>query len=90
MSLEIYEDQVYGQVLPLKWDKDFVCGVVILVDGEEEYIVDTDKNGLELVEYVDRWITADGLIRETSKDIRIRVNNFTVEDNWEYQDDDNW
>lgn len=87
---EIYEDSLYGQVIARDWDNEFVSGVSILVDGEEECIVESDNNGKKLFDYVDHWVTVDGFVRETSRDLRIKVRSFTLEDGMDYIDYDNW
>lgn len=87
---EIYEDSVYGQVIARDWDNESVTEVSIMVDGEEELIVESDKNGNKLFDYVDHWVTADGLVKETARDLRFKVRSFTLEDGMDYTDDDNW
>lgn len=90
MTEDFYEDAVFGQVLPLDWDDEAVSGVVILVDGEEEFIVENDETGESLADHVDRWVTAEGLITENDDELRIKVRNYTLDDNLDYDGDDNW
>ncbi|XPV77623.1 MAG: hypothetical protein ACNI27_06825 [Desulfovibrio sp.] len=88
--MEIYEDTVYGQILPAEKTKNNMSGVMILVEGSEEYIVESNDMGVELAKYVDSWVTVGGIIKETSRYIRIEVYAYTLEDSWAYQDDDVW
>ncbi|QGY39547.1 hypothetical protein GM415_05245 [Pseudodesulfovibrio cashew] len=90
MALDVYEETLYGQVLPLDWDNESVSGVVLLVDGEEEFVVEPDKNGKKLYDLIDRWVTAEGVIREYPNELRFQVRSYKVEDELDYMDDDNW
>lgn len=90
MALDIFEETLYGQVLPLDWDNDSVSGVVLLVDGEEEFVVEPDKNGKRLFDLIDRWVTAEGIVKETDEEFRFKVRSFTIEDEVDYDSDDNW
>lgn len=90
MAPDIYEDTLYGQVLPLDWNDDAISGVMLLVDGEDEFIVEPDKNGKRLYDYIDHWMTVEGIVKETARELRIKVRKFTLEDEMDYSDDDNW
>lgn len=90
MAHDIYEDSLYGQVLPLDWDNESVSGLLLLVDGEEEFAIENDEQSDSLVEYIDRWITAQGIITENDDELRIKVRNYTLEDDIDYEDDDAW
>ena len=90
MAEDFYEDAVFGQVLPLDWENESISGVVILVDGEEEFIVENDETGGSLADHIDRWVTAEGLITETDDELRIKVRNYTLDDNLDYDTDDDW
>lgn len=90
MTEDIYEDSIYGQVLPMEWNKDKVSALVLMVDGEEEFIVEHDDNGESLIDHIDRWVTAEGIITETDEEIRIKVRNYTLEDDMDFDTDDDW
>lgn len=90
MATDVYEDTVYGQILPLDWDDDSVTQLVLLVDGEEEFLVEPDENGWRLTDLIDRWITAQGVVEESDDEFRIKIRNFKVEDEIDYDDDDDW
>lgn len=90
MGYDIYEDSLYGQVLPLDWDNETVSGLLLLVDGEEEFAIENDEQSDSLVDYIDRWITAEGVITENDDELRIKVRNYTLEDDIDYEDDDSW
>ena len=44
MSSEIYQDTLYGQLVPSGWDNDSVSELVLLVDGEEEFNIEKDES----------------------------------------------
>ncbi len=90
MAVDIYEDSIYGQILPMEWNKDEVSALVLMVDGEEEFIVEHDDNGESLVDHIDRWVTAEGVITETDEEIRIKIRNYIIEDDMDFNTDDDW
>lgn len=90
MTSDIYEDTVYGQILPLEWEGDVVTGLVLLVDGEEEFVIEQDEAGSRLTELIDRWVTAEGIVEESEDEFRIKIRNFKVDDELDYDGDDNW
>ena len=91
MGNDSYVDTIYGQILPFEWGKKNVESIMILVDGEEEYIVDPGKESKKLVDYVDHWITARGLITEGEYDMKIKIYSYNLEDDGlDYSTDDQW
>ncbi|MFH1913809.1 MAG: hypothetical protein ABIK45_06010 [Pseudomonadota bacterium] len=90
MSADFYDDTIYGQILPVEREDDDEAGLMILVDGEEEFLVEPDKNGLKLMDHMDKWVTAQGTVAEDGDELLIRVRDFTLDDDWNFGDDDNW
>ncbi|WP_285905240.1 hypothetical protein [Pseudodesulfovibrio pelocollis] len=90
MSADCYDDTIYGQILPVEREDDDEAGLMILVDGEEEFLVEPDKNGLKLMDHMDQWVTAQGTVTEEGDELLIRVRDFTLDDDWNFGDDDNW
>jgi hypothetical protein len=90
VSADIYDDTIYGQILPFESEDDEESGLMILVDGEEEFLVEPDKNGIKLMDHMDKWVTAQVTVTEESDEMHIRVRDFTLDDDWSYGDDDNW
>ncbi len=90
MAEDIYEDSLYGQIIPNDGEEDSLGGVILLVDGEEEFVIENDENGERLADLIDRWITAEGVITENDDELRIKVRNYTLEDELDYSDDDKW
>jgi len=90
VAADFYDDTIYGQILPVEREDDDESGLMILVDGEEEFLVEPDKNGLKLMDHMDKWVTAQGTVTEEGDELLIRVRDFTLDDDWSYGDDDNW
>lgn len=90
MADNIYEDSLYGQVLPSDWDDETVSALTLLVDGEEEFVIEKNEHIDSLIDHIDRWITAEGVITETDEELRIKVRNYTLEDEMDYESDDAW
>ena len=90
MEVETYQDTLYGQLVPSGWDNDEVSELVLLVDGEEEFILETNEFSKILTNYTDRWITVQGLITATDDELRIKIHAYTLEDEMQFGDDDAW
>lgn len=90
MATDIYEDSLYGQVLPSNWNNETVSSLILLVDGEEEFTIENNEHSETLVEHIDRWITAEGVITENDDELRIKVRNYKLEDEMDYEGDDAW
>ena len=90
MATEVYEDALFGQILPLDWNNESVSGVVLLVDGEEEFIVELDENSESLIDHIERWVTAEGIVIEDEEELRIKVRNYILEDEIDYDTDEDW
>lgn len=90
MAVEIYEDSLYGQILPTEWNNETVSTLVLLVDGEEEFIIENNEHRDALLDHIDRWITADGIITETDDELRIKIRNYNLENELDYEGDDAW
>ena len=91
MALDTYEDSLYGQILPAEWDEDSVSELLLLVDGEEEFVIEKNENSELLMDLIDRWVTLKGVITEEEEEmLRIKVRDYTVEDGPDYDDDDAW
>ncbi|GEM_PF-1010817 len=88
---DIYQETIYGRILPMEWKEEEDASLMILVDCEEEFIVEPDKTGRKLSDHVDRWVTVKGIVKEEEDELRIRVREYTLEDeDWQYMDEDRW
>lgn len=90
MGSDIYQDTLYGQLVPSGWDNDAVSELVLLVDGEEEFSIKKDEFSKVLTNYIDRWITVQGVVTETDDDISIKILGYTLEDEMQFGGDDAW
>jgi len=59
--------KIRGIVVPVDWDeKGKVVAVGISACNEEEYLVDKDHKGIELLHYIQKEVEVSGVIRESS------------------------
>ena len=58
-------------------DRDY--SVALVVDGDEEYLVDPDEEGVRLRENMDHWVSVEGELYETDACNVLKVHNFEVE-----------
>ncbi len=74
------EDTISGIVIPVEWDDDDdVIGVAIQTSDEEEYRVDVNKKGRELLDLIEQEVEVSGMIREDEYDnFIIKVNEYSL------------
>lgn len=89
MSTE-YVETFYGLVMPWGYDDDNRERFMLLVDGEEEFLIEMGKEGNKLADYVDRWVTVDATVREFEDYACINVLRYDVDDEGMDFDDDHW
>ncbi|MEW6666204.1 MAG: hypothetical protein AB1512_13425 [Thermodesulfobacteriota bacterium] len=70
---------VRGLILPVEWDEhDNVVAVVIETADEESFIVETDKKGRELLQFIHHEVEATGTTREAEYgNVYIKVKTYT-------------
>ena len=70
---------VSGLILPVEWDEnDTVVAVVIETTDEESFIVETDKKGKELLQFIHHEVEATGTTREAQYgNMYIKVKSYT-------------
>jgi hypothetical protein len=60
--------------LPVEWDeKGSAVAAAISTEGEEDYYIDTDHKGLELLDLLQEEVQATGIVREIADKKRITV-----------------
>jgi hypothetical protein len=70
---------IRGIVIPVDWDeKGKVVAVGISARDEQEYLVDKDHNGQELLHYIQEEVEVSGLVRETRNKKLIRVRKYIL------------
>ena len=59
------ERTIRGTIFPVEWDKnDNVVQVVIDTPDQEGYLIDQNKKGKELLEFIRREVEVSGTMRE--------------------------
>ncbi|MFH1933244.1 MAG: hypothetical protein ABIN18_16845 [Pseudomonadota bacterium] len=59
------EPTIRGTIFPVEWDKnDNVVQVVIDIPDQEGYLIDQNKKGKELLEFIRHEVEISGSIRE--------------------------
>jgi hypothetical protein len=89
------EKTIIGTVRPYEWDEDDnVVGVCIVDGDDEEFVVQSDDKGQQLLDYLDYDVSVSGLVREAGGERWIAVRRFTqvaVDDLFEeWEDEEAW
>ncbi|VBB42756.1 conserved hypothetical protein [uncultured Desulfatiglans sp.] len=70
-----------GYVAPAKWNEDGQVTAVIIQTGEEEYLVDMDTLGEELLDYLHEDVEVTGVVTLDAKGVfHLRVSNYALLD----------
>lgn len=60
--------------MPVEWDeKGSVVAAAISTEGEEDYYIDNDHKGLELLDLLQKEVRATGIVREIGNKKRITI-----------------
>lgn len=70
---------VSGLIMPVEWDEnDNVVGVVIETAAEESFMVERDKKGRELLNFIHQEVEAAGSVRNGEYgNVYIKVKSYT-------------
>lgn len=73
---------VRGTIFPAKWDENRnVVNIVIDTTDEDEYLIDQNKNGRELLGFINRKVEITGTVRETDdNEFIFNVRTYTLLD----------
>lgn len=86
-----------GQVVQYGYDeddddtsgsKDEGYSIMLLVDGDEEYVVEPDRKGEKLEECMDRWVAVEGELFEKEDINLLVVHEFELDDEGPSYDED--
>ena len=78
-----------GQVAQCDFDEDGFYTVMLVVDGEEEYVIEPGREGSRLEEFLDHWVTIRGEVRRKDDDrFYLKVHFFQLEDDSARSDED--
>jgi len=74
------EATISGIITPVEWDDyDDVTGVAIQTSDEEEYLVDKNKKGEELLELIEQEVEVSGLVKKDEDDnFIIKIHEYSV------------
>jgi len=74
------ETTIRGIVIPIDWDDyDNVIRIAIQTSDEDEYIVDYNKKGKELWDFIEEEAEVTGYVREDKDDnFIIKVNEYSL------------
>jgi hypothetical protein len=80
------ERTITGIVIEGEWDdNDNVIGVAIETEDDEEYLVEPNEKGKELLAFIDYKVEATGTVRQRDGDMIINVKRY--ESLGEYDED---
>ena len=87
------EETIVGYIIPSEWDnEDNVISISISTD-DDDYLVELNKQGEELFDFLDEDVEATGIIREDKDGTkRIRVTSYEVieDTDEEYEEEDDF
>jgi len=76
------ETTISGIVIPIEWDDDDygdATSVAIQTSDEEEYLVDKNKKGKELLAFIEEEVEVTGTLREDEDgNFIIKINEFSL------------
>ena len=76
------ETTISGIVIPIEWDDDDygdATSVTIQTSDEEEYLVDKNKKGKELLAFIEEEVEVTGTLREAEDgNFIIKINEFSL------------
>lgn len=65
---------VRGIVIPVEWDEDGnVLGIVVSTPGENDYLIEQDSKGRELLSHMRQEVEIIGVVKGTKGDQTITV-----------------
>jgi len=77
---------VRGIVIPVEWDEEGIAlAAVISGLDEQEYVIEQDEKGKELLEFIRHEIEVDGVVRKAikgRKTITVKSYRLKTDDNW--------
>lgn len=78
-----------GQVVQCDYDEEGFYTTMLVVDGEEEFIVEPGREGSRLEDYLDHWAQVRGEVRRRDDGLRyLRVHVFQLMDDSVRYDED--
>jgi len=89
------EETIVGYVVPSEWDSDDNVVSIAISTEEDDYLVEMNKLGEELFDFLDEDVEVTGLVREDRDGTkRIRITSYEVledvDDDFEEEEDYNF
>jgi uncharacterized membrane protein YcgQ (UPF0703/DUF1980 family) len=89
------EETIVGYVVPSEWDNEDNVVAISISTEEDDYLVEMNKLGEELFDFLDEDVEVTGLVREDRDGTkRIRITSYEVledvDDEYEEEDDYNF
>ena len=72
-----------GHVVAYEWKEQSPIRVMIIDDNQHEYKVEPSGQGCKLIEYEDAWVEVEGTSWRKDGDRYVSVKNFSLEDEFE-------
>ena len=73
------ETKIRGVVVPMAWDeRGNVVAIALSTHDEDEYAIDKEGKGEELLSLIRKEIVANGIVTEREKKKVIRIMNYSV------------
>lgn len=93
------EETIVGYVVPSEWDNDDNVVAISISTDDDDYLVEMNKLGEELFDFLDEDVEVTGTVREDRDGTkRIRVTSYEVledvedefgeDDDYDYDDED--
>jgi hypothetical protein len=85
MNLECNEMvKIQGLILPTEWDeKGDVVDIALSAFNEDEYLIDIDEIGRQLLSSLRVKVEAKGFVREEKGKKKIKIQNYTILNQYE-------
>jgi hypothetical protein len=85
MNLECNEMvKIQGLILPTEWDeKGDVLVIALSAFNEDEYLIDIDEIGKQLLSSLRVKVEAKGFVREEKGKKKIKIRNYTILNQYE-------
>ena len=87
------EETIVGYVVPSEWDNDDNVVAISITTDDDDYLVEMNKLGEELFDFLDEDVEVTGTVREDRDGTkRIRVTSYEVLEDVddEYDEDDDY
>ena len=83
------EETIVGYVVPSEWDNDDNVVAISISTDDDDYVVEVNKLGEELFDFLDEDVEVTGIVREDKDGTkRVRVTSYEVLEDVDDEDED--